>query len=73
MKFRKLLIKFFALGIMAVAAGLTVPATAQVPLKIAVLDIKAIRMNSLAIKDIRAQIEKYRQGFQADIKKEEEP
>ena len=72
MKFRKLLIKFFALGIMAVTAGLTVPATAQVPLKVAVLDIKAIRMNSLAIKDIRAQIEKYRQGFQADIKKEED-
>ena len=72
MKFRKLLIKSFALGIMAVAAGFTVPAIAQVPLKVAVLDIKAIRMNSLAIKDIRAQIEKYRQGFQADIKKEED-
>ena len=72
MKFRKLIIKCFALGSLAVAGFLTVPATAQVPLKVAVLDLNAIRTNSLAIKNIRAQIEKYRQGFQADIKKEED-
>ena len=72
MKFRKLIIKFFALGSLAVVAFLTVPATAQVPLKVAVLDLNAIRANSLAINNIRAQIEKYRQGFQDDIKKEED-
>ena len=72
MNFRKLIIKFFLLGIMAINLGLGLPATAQVPLKIGVLDLKAIRANSLAIKDIRTQIENYRQGFQADIKKEED-
>lgn len=72
MKFHKLITNFFALGTIAVAMGLALPATAEVPLKVAVLDLKAIRTNSLAIKDIRAQIEKYRQGFQADIKKEED-
>ena len=72
MKIRKRIIKFFAPGILALVLGFTVPASAQVPLKVAVLDLNAIRTNSLAIKDIRAQIEKYRQGFQANIKKEED-
>ena len=72
MKSRKLIIKLFALGILAIAVMTTVSVTAQVPLKVAVLDLGAIRANSLAIKDIRAQIEKYRKGFQADIKKEED-
>ena len=67
MKIRKRIIKFFAPGILSLVLGLTVPASAQVPLKVAVLDLNAIRTNSLAIKDIRAQIEKYRQGFQANI------
>ena len=72
MKFCNLIIKFFTFSLIAAVLGLVAPATAQVPLKVAVLDLKAIRANSLAITDIRAQIEKYRQGFQADIKKEED-
>lgn len=48
-------------------------ATAQeVPLKIVILDLEAIRRNAVAIKDIRAQISEYRKGFQEDIKKEED-
>lgn len=48
------------------------PAFAQAPLKIAILDLEAIRKKAVAIKDIRAQIAKYRKEFQADIKKEED-
>lgn len=56
------------------APPLAGPATAQdaPPLKIATLDLNAIRNNSLAIKSIREQIDKYRAGFEEDIKKEED-
>ena len=72
MKLRKIIIKLLTLSCLALAAVVTGSAAAQVPLKVAVLDLNAIRANSLAIKNIRAQIEKYRQGFQANIKKEED-
>ena len=47
-------------------------AIAEKPLKIAVLDLNAIRTKSIAIKSIRTQIEKYRKTFQKNIKKEED-
>ena len=52
---------------MAVAAGFTVPAIAQVPLKVAVLDIKAIRMNyksgySRTTKNIGRAGSRYKKG-----------
>jgi len=40
--------------------------------KIAVININAIRQQALAIKSIAEQIGKYRSAFQAEIKKEEE-
>jgi len=43
-----------------------------VPLRIGVLDLRAIRTKSLAVKDIRKQVEQYRKIFQADIKREED-
>ena len=47
-------------------------AIAEKPVKIAVLDLNAIRTKSIAIKSIRTQIEKYRKTFQKNIKKEED-
>ena len=40
---------------------------------IAVINIEAIRRDSGAVKNIRGQIDKFREKFQAEIKKEEEP
>ena len=48
------------------------PVFAEAPIKIGVLDLRAIRAKSLAIKDVRSKIEKYRKVFQIDIKKEED-
>lgn len=58
------------LAILAVSGRTT--AAQEPPLKVAILDLDAIRRNAVAIKDIRAQIAEYRKGFQADIKKEED-
>ncbi len=41
-------------------------------LRIAVIDMKAIRKNSTAMNSIREQIGEYRAGFQGEIQKEEE-
>jgi Skp family chaperone for outer membrane proteins len=55
------------------------PGMAQEPAKVgtirvkmAVIDINAVRRNAAAVKDIRAQVEVFRAAFQAEIKKEEE-
>ena len=40
--------------------------------KIAVIDMDSIRQNAAVVKDIDAQIKKYRTAFQAEVKKEEE-
>ena len=41
-------------------------------IRVAILDLNAIRLESLVIKDIKAQLAQYRKGFQAEIGKEEE-
>ena len=41
-------------------------------IRIAILNLNAIRQESLVIKDIKAQLAQYRKGFQAEIGKEEE-
>ena len=60
---------------------MTGPAAAQQPdadkdvitlLNMAVIDTEVIRRNSMAFKDIGAQIAKYRKAIQADIQKDEE-
>ncbi|MDP6786047.1 MAG: OmpH family outer membrane protein [Rhodospirillales bacterium] len=55
------------------------PVAAQEParvgtlrVKMAVIDMNAVRRNAAAVKDIRIQVEKFRAAFQAEIKKEEE-
>jgi Skp family chaperone for outer membrane proteins len=55
------------------------PGLAQEPVKVgtlrvkmAVIDMNAVRRNATAVKDIRVQVEKFRAEFQAEIKKEEE-
>jgi outer membrane protein len=40
--------------------------------KMAVIDMNEVRRNATAVKEIRAQVEKFRNQFQAEIKKEEE-
>ena len=45
---------------------------AEIPLRMAILDLDAIRRQSVAVNDIRTQINNYRKGFQADIQKEED-
>lgn len=40
-------------------------------LKIAILDLDMIRREAAVVKSIRAQIDEFRKGFQADIQKEE--
>lgn len=57
---------------MGAGFGIGNTARGQAPLKVGILDLAAIRKGSVAIKDIRAQVEKFRQGFQAEIKKEED-
>jgi Skp family chaperone for outer membrane proteins len=44
----------------------------DVPLRVGIIDINAIQRDALAAKDIRDQINRYRQSFQAEIQKEEE-
>ena len=49
------------------------PAAAQdKPIKIAIIDIDAIRLHAAVVKDIRSQIVKFRKLYQATIQKEEE-
>ena len=49
------------------------PAAAQdKPIKIAIIDIDAIRLHAAVVKDIRSQIVKFRKVYQATIQKEEE-
>ena len=49
------------------------PAAAQdKPIKIAIIDIEAIRLHAAVVKDIRSQIVKFRNVYQATIQKEEE-
>ncbi|MCK5444713.1 MAG: OmpH family outer membrane protein [Rhodospirillaceae bacterium] len=40
-------------------------------IKVGIIDIEGVRANSAAIKNIRAQIDKYRSAIQADIQNEE--
>ena len=63
--FRRLLF-----GIMVLFMAL--PAAAQdAPIKIAIIDIEAIRLHAAVVKDIRSQIVKFRKDYQATIQKEE--
>ncbi|MBT7248835.1 MAG: OmpH family outer membrane protein [Rhodospirillaceae bacterium] len=76
--------KLIGLGVVLLTLLSGAPADAQskpkpgaegsdaIPLKIAILDLDAIRRQSIAVKDIRDQITGYRKGFQADIQKEED-
>lgn len=48
------------------------PSLADVPLKIAVIDLDIIRRDAAVVRDIRQQLGRYRARFQADIQKEEE-
>ncbi len=66
---------------LVILASMTGPAAAQQPdadkdvitlLNMAVIDTEVIRRNSMAFKDIGAQIAKYRKAIQADIQKDEE-
>ena len=66
---------------LVILASMTGPAAAQQPdadkdvitlLNMAVIDTGVIRRNSMAFKDIGAQIAKYRNAIQADIQKDEE-
>lgn len=62
------------LSALAVWAFLTFPVAAQeqeAQLKIAIIDIDAIKRNAAVVKDIRSQIGTYRSAFQAEIQKEE--
>lgn len=47
------------------------PPPQGVRVNVAIIDMKHIRRNAAVIKDIRGQISKYRQAYQAEIKKEE--
>ena len=52
---------------------MALPAAAQEePIKIAIIDIDAIRLHAAVVKDIRSQIVKFRKVYQATIQKEEE-
>ncbi len=44
----------------------------NVPFKVVVLNLEAIRRQAKAVRDIRAQIGEYRKAFQIEIQKEEE-
>ncbi len=66
---------------LVILASMTGPAAAQQPdadkdvitlLNMAVINTEVIRRNSMAFKDIGAQIAKYRKAIQADIQKDEE-
>ncbi len=58
-------------GIMVLFVAL--PAAAQdAPIKIAIIDIDAIRLHAAVVKDIRSQIVKFRKVYQDTIQKEEE-
>jgi outer membrane protein len=77
MKIRPVL--FFAACAVLLATHWTLPASAQeptgskdYPLSVKVVDIEAISRTAVAAKDIRAQLQKFRAQFQADIQKEEE-
>lgn len=73
----------FILGVLILYGVSENPAMAQEPPKkpaeenysyinVAVIDIDEIRRKASVVKDIRAQIGKFRNAFQADIQKEEE-
>jgi len=66
----RFLIAAAALAALAIAQG----AAAQPlsPATIAVIDIQVLQRDSLAAKDIVAQLEKYRTSFQAEITKDED-
>ena len=65
------LFRWFLLGVLFLFVAY--PAAAQdEPIKIAIIDIEAIRLHAAVVKDIRSQIVKFREGFQATIQKEEE-
>ena len=69
---RKLASQLIASILIYAQFGFFTPTNAQEPLKIGVLDLRAIRAESLAIKSIRNKIEQYRKIFQTNIKKEED-
>lgn len=64
---------FSRLLLCAMVLFVALPADAQnAPIKIAIIDIEAIRLHAAVVKDIRSQIVKYRKVYQAMIQKEEE-
>lgn len=72
MHIRRFFTALCLIGSFGLGLSMTSTAQGQAPLNIGILDLAAIRKHSVAIKDIRAQVEKYRKGFQAEIKKEED-
>jgi len=72
--------RYFVFMICALLMAATVkPGIAQeaekvgtIRVKMAVIDMNAIRQNASAVKDIRSQVEKFRAKFQSEIKKEED-
>ena len=69
---RKIIILFVSAVLFSAQFGLNCAVSSEVPLRIGVLDLRAIRTKSLAVKDIRKQLEQHRKIFQADIKREED-
>lgn len=64
---------FIRLLLGAMVLFVALPAAAQdEPIKIAIIDIEAIRLHAAVVKDIRSQIVKFRKVYQALIQKEEE-
>ena len=55
-----------------VSAQTAAQTEAEPPFRMAILNLGAIRRQSVAVNDIRSQINNYRKGFQADIQKEED-
>ena len=69
---RKIIIGSIASVIIYLQFGHISHGSAEEALNIGVLDLRAIRAKSLAVKSIRSKIEKHRQVFQTEIKKEED-
>ncbi|MCB2101777.1 MAG: OmpH family outer membrane protein [Rhodobacterales bacterium] len=73
MVLRRLFLCLLAGGLIWTAtAGSAAAQDASRTIRMAVLDIDAIRRDALAIKDIRNQLDAYSTTFRADIKKEED-
>ncbi len=48
------------------------PAAGPSPVKLAIIDVETIRNQTAVVKDVRAQIEKFRTAIQAEIKEKED-